>query len=138
MTRLQHGWGVSDEKGSDGLGRTEHGADAGRMITRSKLNACAEARNAFRDLRGLDFTVEWHCFEWTHGADLDCALVAPAYLGSMRIGLKDGSCWIYRSRDGRSVRTVPREQLADLVNDVCDEFAGYHSPLPRRSLRRGT
>lgn len=77
------------------------------MITRSKLNAHAEARDAFRGLRGLDFTIEWHRFEWTHGADLDCALGGPACIGSMRIGLKDGVYWVYRSRDGRSVRTVP-------------------------------
>lgn len=107
------------------------------MITRSKLDVCAEARNAFRDLRGLDFTIEWHHFEWTHGADLDCALVAPAYLGNMRIGLKDGASWIYWSRDGRSVRTLPREQLATLVDDVCSEFAGYVLPQPRRGLPRG-
>lgn len=108
------------------------------MIIRSKLNAHAEARNAFHDLRGLDFTIEWHRFEWTHGADLDCALVGPAYLGNVRIGLKDGACWAYRSRDGSSVRAVPREQLVKLVDDVCDEFAGYVSPLPRWGLpRRG-
>ena len=105
--------------------KQQSGFDAGRMITRNSLNAFADARRAFRDLRGLDFTVEWHRFEWTHGADLDCALVGPAYLGNMRIGLKNGSHWTYWSRDGRSVRSVPRDQLPRLVEDVGDEFAGY-------------
>ncbi|MEU3308757.1 hypothetical protein [Nocardiopsis sp. NPDC006832] len=92
----------------------------------------AEALHAFREMRGLTFTVEWRRFPWTHGPDLERALVGPAYLGNVALGLKDHSHWGYQSRDGRTWRYIPRTQIRRLVHEVVEEFAGFAPPLPRR------
>ncbi|GHC77214.1 hypothetical protein GCM10007079_14220 [Nocardiopsis terrae] len=92
----------------------------------------AEVLQAFREMRGLTFTVEWRRFPWTRGADLERALVGPAYLGNVALGLKDRSHWAYQSRDGRTWRYIPRAQVRRLVHEVVEEFAGFVPPLPRR------
>lgn len=99
-------------------------------------NAFTEAREAFLSQRGLVFTLEWRRFPWTYGADVDCALVGPAYLGNVALGLQ-GNHWGYQSRDGRTWRYVRRDQLSLLVAQVVEEFAGFVPPLPRRGERSG-
>ena len=96
-----------------------------------------EAKGAFLALRGLTFTVEWRRFPWTRGTALDRALVGPAYLGNVALGLKQATHWAYQSRDGGTWRYVPRTQVWRLVNEVCDEFAGFVPPLPPLPRRQG-
>lgn len=101
----------------------------------TKSDPYQEAADAFMTLRGLAFTVEWRRFPWTYGADVDKALVGPAYLGYVALGLKDGTHWGYQSRDGRTWRYVPRDHVAHLVREVVEEFAGFTPPIPRRRDR---
>lgn len=88
------------------------------------------ARDAFMTQRGLAFTVEWRRFPWTRGADVERALVGPAYLGNAEIGLRDG-VWSWEDPRG-GFRVVPRDDLAGLVEQVIETRAGYTPPLPRR------
>ncbi len=60
----------------------------------------AAAIAAFQNQRGLTFTVEWRRFPWTHGPDVERALVGPSYLGNVAIGLKDDFSWSYQDRYG--------------------------------------
>ncbi|GAA1084404.1 hypothetical protein [Nocardiopsis metallicus] len=98
----------------------------------TETDPMTEAKDAFMTLRGLAFTVEWRRFPWTYGADVDRALIGPPYLGYVSLGLKDETHWGYQSRDGRTWRYVPRDHVAQLVREVCNEFAGFTPPLPRR------
>ena len=106
--------------------------NANGYATNQTPDPLAEARDAFLAQRGLAFTVEWHRFPWTYGADVDRSLMGPPYLGNVIIGLKDETHWGYQSRDGRQWRFIPRNQLGRLVAEVVEEFAGFHPPLPRR------
>ncbi|MEU0238975.1 hypothetical protein ABZ234_14915 [Nocardiopsis sp. NPDC006198] len=106
-------------------------------MDRTNLNTdvFARAAEAFMDLRGLAFTVEWRRFPWTPGTEVDRALVGPAYLGNVSIGLKNGFSWGYQDRDG-TWRYVHRDRLHLLVDSVVEHRAGHAPPLPRRSDRR--
>ncbi|MFD3683592.1 hypothetical protein ACFWTE_02070 [Nocardiopsis sp. NPDC058631] len=68
---------------------------------RSRAPTCSRAQEAFDRQRGLVFTIEWRRFSWTYGADADRALIGPAYLGHVAVGLKDGWSWGYQDRDGK-------------------------------------
>ncbi|MCP3013515.1 hypothetical protein NGM33_09225 [Nocardiopsis dassonvillei] len=88
------------------------------------------ARDAFMTQRGLAFTCEWRRFPWTKGADVERALVGPAYLGNVCIGLRDG-VWSWEDPRG-GYRVVPRDDLTGLVEQVIETRAGFVPPLPRR------
>ena len=105
-------------------------------MNRTNLNTdvFAKAAEAFREQRGLVFTIEWRRFPWTRRPDVDRALVGPAYLGNVSIGLKDGYTWGYQDREG-TWRYVNRDRLDLLVDSVVEDRAGHSPPLPRRSGR---
>lgn len=102
--------------------------------TNARSDPFGEAREAFLTTRGLAFTVEWRHFPWTYGMDVDRALVGPACLGDVAIGLKDGWSWGYQDRDG-NWRYVQRDRLELLVEKVVEDRAGFHPELPRRRSR---
>ncbi|MFD6950011.1 hypothetical protein A6A08_08410 [Nocardiopsis sp. TSRI0078] len=101
---------------------------------RTKPNPFTEARDAFLSQRGLAFTIEWRRFPWCYGVDVDRALVGPAYLGNVSIGLKDGWTWGWQHPDG-SWKYVQRDRIDLLVDAVIESRAGYVPPLPRRKDR---
>jgi len=100
------------------------------MEQRSSTDPYLTARDAFMTQRGLAFTVEWRRFPWTRGADVERALVGPAYLGNVAVGLRDG-VWSWEDPRG-GFRVVPRDDLAGLVEQVIETRAGFVPPLPRR------
>lgn len=95
----------------------------------------AQAQDAFDRLRGLAFTIEWRRFPWTYGVDVDLALIGPAYLGHVALGLKDGWSWGYQNRRG-AWRYVQRDRVEFLVEAVIHDRAGYRPPLPNRAEYR--
>lgn len=111
----------------------EHGR---RDDANTQRNPFTEARDAFLSQRGLAFTLEWRRFPWTWGADVDRALIGPAYLGNVSIGLKDGWTWGWQGRRG-TWKYVQRDRLDLLLDQVIETRAGYVPPLPRRRDRNG-
>ncbi len=101
------------------------------MTVHTESDPYTEARDAFLTQRGLPFTIEWRRFPWTYGADVDRALVGPAYLGNVCVGLKEGWSWGYQDRDG-TWKHVQRDRLDLLVESVVEDRAGFRPPLPRR------
>lgn len=101
------------------------------MKTHPECGPYTEARDAFITQRGLVCTIEWRRFPWTRGADVERALIGPAYLGNVAIGLKDGWSWGYQDRHGKW-RYVHRGRLGLLVESVIEDRAGFRPPLPRR------
>lgn len=95
----------------------------------------AAAVTAFQSQRGLAFTVEWRRFPWTHGPDVERALVGPSYLGNVAIGLKNDFSWSYQDRYG-TWKYVQRDRLDLLVDSVVEDRAGFQPPLPNRSAYR--
>lgn len=102
-----------------------------RTTANTQRDPFTEAREVFLTQRGLVFTCEWSRFPWTYGADVDRALIGPAYLGNVAVGLRDGLVWSWEDPRG-GYRVVPRDDLAGLVEQVIETRAGYIPPLPRR------
>lgn len=102
---------------------------------KSSEDMFAAAIAAFQKQRGLAFTVEWRRFPWTHGPDVERALVGPSYLGNVAIGLKDDFSWSYQDRYG-TWKYVQRDRLDLLVDSVVEDRAGFQPPLPNRSAYR--
>ncbi|WP_017568756.1 hypothetical protein [Nocardiopsis halotolerans] len=95
----------------------------------------AAAIAAFENQRGLIFSIEWRRFPWSHGPEVERALVGPSYLGNVAIGLKDGWSWSYQDQSGRW-KYVQRDRLDILVEAVIWDRAGFKPPLPSRSAYR--
>ncbi|WP_435108510.1 hypothetical protein [Nocardiopsis synnemataformans] len=107
-----------------------------RMNANPRPNPFAEAREAFLSQRGLAFTLEWRRFPWTRGADVERALIGPAYLGNAPIGLKQGWSWAWQDRQG-TWKYVQRDRIDLLVESVIDDLAGFQPGLPKRSEKGG-